>query len=190
MNDLLYKYRGIENFRFFVDIIMKNRLFAAKYKDLNDPMEGQYYYNTGQYETSIIDKIASEKENLRLCSLSRVKDHELMWSHYAEGHRGVVIGLQVSEEHDVRPVRYTGLAYLNGDQIAEDTPREILSHKLNVWEYEAEERVFVRNSDFINVRVREVITGRAMSNQNYGFIKDLVERIDPNIIVIKASNFM
>ena len=40
MTGVLYKYRGIQNFRFLVDIILKNRLYAAKYSDLNDPMGG------------------------------------------------------------------------------------------------------------------------------------------------------
>ncbi len=48
MNELLYKYRSLDNFKNFVDIILKNRLYAARYKDLNDPMEGQYYYRHGE----------------------------------------------------------------------------------------------------------------------------------------------
>lgn len=44
---LLYKYRSIENFQFFVDIILNKRLYAARYLDLNDPMEGHYIYADG-----------------------------------------------------------------------------------------------------------------------------------------------
>lgn len=191
MDELLYKYRGIQNFRFFVDILMKNRIFAAKYKDLNDPMEGQYYYNKGELNKEMLRKLATDKGVLRLCSLSKTKDNELMWSHYAEGHRGVAIGLIVDKKrYDVRPINYNGLAYLNGVQVEQDAPREILSHKLNVWSYEEEERVFVSDINYVDVQVKEVITGRAMSNQDYGFIRDLLDKIDPSINLIKASTFM
>jgi hypothetical protein len=188
---ILYKYRGIQNFRFFVDIILKNRLYAAKYVDLNDPMEGQYYYNKGDLDKSIIKKLASDKGDLRLCSLSRKKDNELMWSHYSEGHRGVAIGMTIdNNQYDVRPIQYTGLAYLTNGQIQHDTPREILSHKLNVWAYEEEERVFITDRLYIDIQVTEVITGRAMSNQDFSFIKEIAEKINPQIQVIRADSFM
>ena len=82
MTNILYKYRSLDNFKNFIDIILKNRLYAAKYKDLNDPMEGQYYYRTGELDRNIRDRLAEEKGELRLCSLSRVNNNELMWSHY------------------------------------------------------------------------------------------------------------
>jgi hypothetical protein len=191
MDKILYKYRGVQNFRFFIDIIMKNRLYAAKYVDLNDPMEGQYYYKSGELDKSMLRKISSDKGDLRLCSLSRKKDNELMWSHYAEGHRGVAIGLNVdNNRYDVRPIQYTGIHYLNSGQIEQDTPKEILSHKLNVWSYEEEERVFVTDKFYVDIEVKELITGRAMSNQDYSFIKEIVEKVNPSIRLIKAQSFM
>ncbi len=45
---MFYKYRGIKEFRYFVDIILNKRLFAAPYFDLNDPMEGHYLDIRGQ----------------------------------------------------------------------------------------------------------------------------------------------
>lgn len=191
MDKILYKYRGVQNFRFFIDIIMKNRLYAAKYVDMNDPMEGQYYYNKGDLDKSMLRKISSDKGELRLCSLSRKNNNELMWSHYSEGHRGVAIGLTVdNSKYDVRPIQYTGIHYLNGGQIEQDTPREILSHKLNVWSYEEEERVFVTDKFYVDIEVKELITGRAMSNQDYSFIKEVVEKVNPSIKIIKAQTFM
>lgn len=191
MDRILYKYRGIQNFRFFVDIVMKKRLFAAKYIDLNDPMEGQYYYNTGELDKKIIQKISSDKGDLKICSLSRKKDNELMWAHYSEGHRGVAIGISVdATKFDVRPIQYTGLAYLTNGQIEQDTPREILSHKLNVWAYEEEERIFVNDKQYVDIQVKEIITGRAMNSRDFSFIRELVARIDPSIQIIKADTFM
>jgi hypothetical protein len=43
MSDLLYKYRSIANLRFFKDIVINRRLYAAPFRTLNDPMEGLLY---------------------------------------------------------------------------------------------------------------------------------------------------
>ncbi len=81
MTSTLYKYRSLDNFKNLPDIKLKKRLYTAKYKDLNDPMEGQYYYRTFELEEIIRNKLVEAKGEIRLCSLSRVNNIELMWSH-------------------------------------------------------------------------------------------------------------
>lgn len=191
MTDILYKYRSLDNFKRFVDIILKNRIFASEYKNLNDPMEGQYYYQSGELDSRIRNKLYEEKGKLRLCSLSKVRDNQLMWSHYTNGQRGVAIGLRIDGSlYTVRPIQYDGLVSLSSQGLNDQTAIEILSHKLFVWNYEEEVRVFVREGRFIDVKVEEVITGVAMSNADFGLVKELVEKINPNIRVIKAETFM
>ena len=191
MTIMLYKYRGIQNFRFFVDIIMKSRLFAATYKDLNDPMEGKYYYHHGVLDKTVVNKLASEKEDLRICSLSRRKDNELMWAHYAEGHRGVVVGLSIADkDFNIRPIDYNGIVFLASGQVHQATPMDILSHKLDVWSYEEEERVFIKKRKYVYIEIKEIITGRSMSNQDFSFISDLVHKIIPSVTIIKAETFI
>ena len=118
MTEILYKYRSLDNFKNFIDIILRNRLYAAKYKDLNDPMEGQYYYMAGELDRNIHDRLVDEKRELRLCSLSRVSNNELMWSHYTNGQRGVAIGLRVDEtQYIVRPIQYNGFVSIRNQAI-------------------------------------------------------------------------
>lgn len=191
MNEILYKYRSLDNFKNFVDIILRNRLYAAKYKDLNDPMEGQYYYRRGELNRNIRSKLLEEKGDLRLCSLSKVRDNQLMWSHYTNGHRGVAIRLRIVDtDCTVRSIQYNGLASIRNQDFNDQTAIEILSHKLEVWNYEEEVRVFVRDRHFIDVRIEEVITGVSMSNADFGLVRDLTEKINPEIGVIKAETFM
>jgi hypothetical protein len=191
MTEILYKYRSIDSFKNFVDIILKNRLYSARYKDLNDPMEGQYYYNRGELDSGIRNKISEEKGELRICSLSRINNNELMWSHYTNGQRGVAIGVTIDErKYQIRPIQYNGLAFIRNQNFNDQTAIEILSHKLEVWNYEQEERVFIRDRHFIDVTVEEIITGRAMSNSDFGFIRELVEKINPRIRIIKADSIM
>lgn len=189
MTEILYKYRGLDNFKNFVDIILKNRLYAAQYKDLNDPMEGQYYYHRGELNKTIRDKILEEKGTLRILSLSRVNNNQLMWSHYADGHKGVAIGVRIDEsEYDVQPIEYDGIVTIRNSDYNGQTAREILRHKLEVWSYEKEVRVFQRNQMFIDVNIEEIILGQRVSNQNVGLIRELTEKINPNIRISRAED--
>ena len=191
MDNLLYKYRSLDNFKNFVDILLKNRLYAARYKDLNDPMEGQYYYQSGTLSQSVRNKILQEKGELRICSLSRVNNNELMWTHYTNGQRGVAIGVEIDRnKYSVRPIQYNGIASIRQQDFSDQTAMEILGHKLEVWSYEQEERVFIHDKHFIDVKVKTIITGSAMSPQDFGFIRDLINHINPNIEIIKAENIM
>ncbi|MBO6495308.1 MAG: DUF2971 domain-containing protein [Roseivirga sp.] len=188
MTEVLYKYRGLDNFKNFVDIILKNRLYAAQYKDLNDPMEGQYYYHRGELNKTIRDKILEEKGTLRILSLSRVNNNQLMWSHYADGHKGVAIGVRIDEiEYDVQPIEYDGIVTIRNSDYNGQTAREILRHKLEVWSYEEEVRVFQRNQLFIDVKIEEIILGQRVSNQNVGLIRELLEKINPEIQIRRAE---
>lgn len=179
---LLYKYRSIENFRFFTDIILKQRLYAAQYFDLNDPMEGRYLYHGEQTMDKDIEMVLSGKKNkVRIVSLSRDSENELMWAHYANGHRGVAIGVEIDRHrYDVREIKYDGIPSVGTSAWSMDA-KDILIHKNEVWDYEEEERIFVTEGLFAEVEVRELILGSKMSTQDIGFISDLIKCINPDI---------
>lgn len=186
---LLYKYRGIQGFRYFTDIILKSRLYAAPYFDLNDPMEGRYLYNQsdGKIDEDMARKLKGDKEKVRVCSLSRDPNNELMWSHYAEGHKGVAIGVEVDRtKYEVRPINYDGLHQIGLNNFHSGSAIDVLSHKLDVWRYEEEERVFTNGKQYIEVSVNKIICGSRMSTQDKGFITDLVEKVNPSIEIINA----
>lgn len=132
---MLYKYRSLRDFKFFIDIILKQRLYSSPYFELNDPMEGQYLYNRGELSKELVQAIKGEKEKFRICSLSKEPEHPLMWAHYADGHKGVVIGVTVNKDkYDVRPVIYSDeLPNINtGTYISLETAKDILCHKVSV----------------------------------------------------------
>ena len=191
MTKILYKYKGLDNFKHFVDIILKNRLYAARYEDLNDPMEGQYYYHNGELDRKIREKIKTMKGELRICSLSRVNNNELMWSHYTNGQRGVVIGVKVNNpRYTIRSMKYDGIAYVRKQDYSNQTAIDILSHKLEVWSYEEEERIFQEKEHFINVQIVEIVTGRRMSKKDFSLITELVRIINPSIRIIRAESIL
>ena len=185
---MLYKYRGIKDFRYFIDIVLKKRLYASPYFQLNDPMEGHYLYSTGELESDVRELIENQRDKLRICSLSKIPDNELMWAHYAEGHRGVVIGVEIDEtKYEVVPIKYTGLKRIGRMDISNSTAREILSHKLTVWSYEKEVRIFVESTYYVDVSVEKIIAGRSMSNQDFGFITELMAKIDKDIRIERMT---
>ncbi len=187
MTGILYKYRSLKNFRDLVDILLRNRLYAAQYQDLNDPMEGQYYYKEGELDLSIREKILGDKQVLRICSLSQVNNNELMWSHYADGQRGIAIGVMVDErKYTVRPIEYSGLPTIRQQGLSASAI-DILSHKLKVWDYEKEVRVFVERKQYVNVHVEEIILGRAIKAADSKLIKELIGRINPDIRILEAQ---
>jgi len=180
---VLFKYRSLDSFEYLVDILAKERLYASKYSELNDPMEGQYLYESfGGVEEDMKETLKTRKQELRICSLSEKPDDTLMWSHYADGHSGVVIGVEVDDfTYDVRPVIYDGPARVTGHDADPEIAKEILSHKLEAWAYEREVRAFVDGKHYIQVDLRLIVCGRSMSNQDISLINELVEGLCPHV---------
>jgi hypothetical protein len=186
---MLYKYRGITAFRYLADIFVKSRLYAAPYDQLNDPMEGMYVTSdTGDLDEDMRKFLDSAKQNLRVCSLTKSRNNFLMWSHYAEGHRGVVVGVDiVDKKSETREVIYDGPMQLGIRTVSYNTPRELLSHKLVAWSYEEEVRVFVENGYYVSVEIREVIFGSRMSNQEKSFLREFLRRVCPTLPIIDSE---
>lgn len=188
---MLYKYRSNQNFKNFVDIILNNRLYAAEYKSLNDPMEGLYTYSIFDISRETVNRIKNSKRKNRILSLSKNCNNSLMWSHYADGHRGVVIGVEIVDDN-VReePIIYTEKVYQldNADIMPQDVAVEILKHKLDFWSYEEEVRILKVNEKFVDVEVKEVILGRVMAPDDERFVTDLIQKINPKIKITKARD--
>lgn len=182
---MLYKYRSLESFETFVDIVLNERIYAAPYFDLNDPMEGLYRYTEGTINQQLIRDIKGQKEKLRICSLSRNCISTLMWSHYANSHKGVAIGVEVSPHQEVRGINYEGMSFVqNATKIgSHETAKKILTYKLNSWIYEDEERVFVTSGNYAKVRILEVVLGANISDKHKALVRKLVKKVDENISV-------
>lgn len=184
---MLYKYRSIEQFKFFVDILVRKKLYAAKYFELNDPMEGQYLYtgSSNGVNQDIQQILTSRKNKIRICSLSKNYQSPVMWSHYANGHRGVVLGVEVDiAKYNIRSVYYDGPMRIDLNNLNPNSAIDILTTKLQAWEYEEEERVFTLDgSQFVDIDLKKIIIGSRMNTRDKGLIMDLVESICPEVVV-------
>ncbi|MCS0234965.1 MULTISPECIES: DUF2971 domain-containing protein [Vibrio] len=182
---VLYKYRDFNSLRFLFDIFLNNRLYAAKYTNLNDPMEGHYLLKPEVLISDATRKlIKNTKDSYGIVSLCADEDNPLMWAHYANGHNGIAIGVEVIEEDcELAEIKYRGLSELS--HFAEEQPelvaQKILTYKHDFWGYENEYRVLTRFNDYVSVEVVKVIFGCKVSDKDFEFYNSLISRLNPNI---------
>jgi len=185
---MLYKYRSVKDFHYLEDIIKNKRLYAARYDELNDRDEGHFYYNSHDYSEETLKAIRSSKLMNRVLSLSRNVNEELMWGHYADGHRGIVIGVEVDlDKYKMKPIEYTRDLIRIGDlknESIEELVKRVLMQKNVRWSYEEEERIFARHREnFVSVSIKEIIIGLRVSTEYIEKINELVTEFYPSIII-------
>ena len=194
---IYYKYRSFDNFKFFIDILLNNRLYAAKYNELNDIREGIYSHD-GTLEKDIISDIKNDKVNLRICSLSKSNNIQPMWAHYANNHKGIAIGIKLSnDKYSIENVDYSGIkrdvssANIHDESIA----KKILSCKETEWRYEKEVRIFTKVNDsndtgYIDIEIVEIILGAYILENDRDILNQIIDRIGLNIRIIEYKDVM
>ncbi len=182
MAEHYYKFRSLQNLKRFIDIILNNRLYASRYDELNDPMEGVYLTNPSN--GNIIRLLRMEKYKTRICSLSEDYRHTLLWSHYADSHKGCCIEVSAVNERELP----TSVRYIEEIPVVNDMQdgKELLSHKSTVWEYEKEVRYF-RKTSYLNIKIYRVIFGLKVSEDDYRFYKKLINAINPMIEICRIN---
>jgi hypothetical protein len=176
---VLYKYRGLSNLQFALDILVNHRLHAARYKDLNDPMEGQYEYIVGTLEKWERDQIYGEKMGYCLVALSETHNNVLMWSYYGESHAGMVVGVDINQQ-DAQAVPIDYVDNLNINLNHHDIAQGVLSKKLQLWRHERERRVFVRQP-FLRVNIRELYFGVGTPHPMKELVTSIANKFCPGI---------
>lgn len=186
MSKILYKYKKVDDFKYLLDILLNNRLYAAKYTELNDPMEGYYYYYQNNIGRDLIDNLRNDKAKLRICSLTNDKDNLVMWSHYADNHSGLVIGVELNGKYEPKTVNYLQeLKLINF--VDNHTAEYILTNKLKLWEHEKEQRIIIDDSEYVTVEIKEIILGNKMPRKNRDLIRAIVSKIKHDNHNIKVS---
>ncbi|HEY2344359.1 MAG TPA: DUF2971 domain-containing protein [Xanthomonadaceae bacterium] len=161
----LYKYRSLENLWHCLDIVVNQRLHCAPWIELNDPLEGRYevyFGNKVKDPQRLIGKIEWKRQKFRIASLSSDPKNFLLWSHYADGHKGVVVEVDIPETHpDLFQVIYSPFASIFSEAIQlKDDMRHIFNGKTEEWEYEREYRVVTTREHFkLDTPVKKVLLG-------------------------------
>ncbi len=178
---MYYKYTSIEKLDRIIDVFKNNRLYAANYKDLNDPMEGFYLVNN-QISQQIIQEIKTNKHQFRICAFTTTDTSKLMWAHYADSFKGAVLGFDTNELVD--DVSYDGLYMLDKFNSTSESIQNIFKHKFGEWEYESEKRVITQNNkQYIKVIPTVLIFGLLVDKNIKEMIVNYFNNHFPNVLL-------
>lgn len=159
--------------------------------------------------------IQSNFRNAAVFCTTRSYKNKLMWAHYAEQHRGVVLGFSPDYENDsflrlLRPISYSNnrpqfmksvldLSLGGSKPTAEELERlwyELLYTKSPEWSYEEETRVVIPNevpvgqsATFLKYQARELshlFLGCRMSDTSRNQIIDMARALNPHVEISLA----
>jgi hypothetical protein len=108
-------------------------------------------------------------------------------------------GRENTDKYAIRTVKY-GRLYKLEKQGGNDEERfkiamDILTRKQESLAVEKKERAFVKSTNeqedeskkYVTVKIKQIITGRGITKENYACIKELIDRYNPNIRLIKEQ---
>ncbi len=198
-----YKYRNLKDFERFLDVVINRRMYGAKTRELNDPMEGKF--NKNNLDQDDFNNIYNGLNNTRICSLLTKQDNQnfpndyLMWSHYADSHNGCCIEVQITRKNnpgwEVYEVMYQdhmpSLDGLNGMERI----HKILTVKTPIWKDEHEVRAIKVYDDgkvnslsqFYYVNIKAVYFGCRVSLEKCKFYKRIINGANPAIKIYKVK---
>lgn len=132
-------------------------------------------------------------DTVGVLSLSRQYDNALMWAHYAEYHRGFVVGFKYNKpddleetDMDIRRIIPQEVKYSKEKPIyapsSNDFDMSVLLTKDDIWKYEAEERAFtwgekpgIHPYDRAK-RLHCIIAGAKISNEDLILLRNAVQQ--------------
>jgi len=154
----LYRYLTYDD-RTIAILRDKQIYFPAAHK-LNDPFEFRFHLKTSSVHGIIIDLSSLEEaigqmKNCGVLALSEVNDNILMWSHYADKHRGICIEFERTDTNELGnwdhclPVLYQQeLPSFNPLEIEDsEAVTQARSTKGEYWKYEQEWRILTYESN-------------------------------------------
>jgi Protein of unknown function (DUF2971) len=146
MSQRFYKFTCA---KYGISSLRDRRLKKTTIDELNDPFD-HYAIDTTDSDMSfaVTAMVAEHKRDIGIICLSRNWNNLLMWSHYADKHKGVCLGFDIPDGSYL-DVRYQP-NLLQRHELTdnpEDFANRMLSAKHESWSYEQEVRVFVDLND-------------------------------------------
>jgi Protein of unknown function (DUF2971) len=186
---ILYKYRALSPdsaFRNTMQILSRSEIYCSSPDEFNDPFECQVQVLVGedmapleqQNDAELLQRIRNDmRAKLRIFSMSAINNNSLMWSHYADSHRGICLGFSIETDDEwfglAAPVRYTDelpVVDLTSQGSSAKNFESIALCKDTRWSYEQEWRIAslepTKVREFPSHLLVEVILGCEISNRH------------------------
>ena len=135
---------------FGLEDIKQRRLKIARIADLNDPFEFLARADDARERAALRATKETQAKTTGLLCFSRSWHNPVQWSHYADRHRGLCLGFDVSDV-DAKPVAYRSAPihfnlarYQRDGHYAQEFAERMISSKFSDWSYEQEVRLYVR----------------------------------------------
>jgi hypothetical protein len=179
----LYRYRSLKELDREIDAIEQGYLFCAGFTALNDPMEGLFsssrHFREKEDYRAMRQSILDNKSAVGMCCFCEVKNHELMWAHYADQFSGICVSYGLSKLLRCLPdnVAFVRMFYDETEPTLHrssaphnDLARRVLSYKNHRWLYEREWRLFAPAQGKVYYRDQDCVTtvylGSRISDQH------------------------
>lgn len=133
------------------DAIRRRRLKIARINELNDPFEFLAVESGVPEVRRAFQKVKDQQhQGTGILCFARSWRNPVMWSHYANRHKGLCLGFDVPDEL-LTEVEYRSKRtkpnlplLVAGGEAAASHMQKLLTTKFSHWRYERESRVFVR----------------------------------------------
>lgn len=208
----LYKYYSIEDDKLqrLIDLLNTKEIYLSNGENFNDPFDIRITYRKTN-KLKFVDKF-------RILCLTSSYSNKLMWSHYADSHKGVCVTIEVDDEF-IFPAYYTRervyddsnldviLSQTNKRKVKKnlDKPYAMSSKKKlgyvkdSTWAYENEyrvvfydkERVQLINGERLKVKIHKVYLGNCIDAVKEKIIRDVckINKIDVTKIKFDDSGY-
>lgn len=135
--------------QFGLENIEKRRIKIARIKDLNDPYEFiPVHLPTREQRKGMREMKRLADQEYGIVCFTTNWEHPMMWSHYADRHRGMCLGFDTATARPVIPIEYTpnllAAKHFQRYQIDDMSPVDYMRTwfvKYEAWNYEAEHRM-------------------------------------------------
>ena len=224
---IFFKYRKID--KYFLSSLVNSELYFARPDRLNDPfdckvnilksLENAVLKSDPPSRTRLeklrgmhkfYGKLESDLANMGVCSFSLELNNPLMWSHYADSHRGVCLTYSFPPSffkqtaHDilgVAPVEYDNNplsdwfiqeAHRIGDfeEFGISLLQKALTVKAKLWEYEKEVRI-IRATEGVQALdkhyLKQVCFGLATPDDDIALVKRIIGQVGYSVTICKMQ---
>lgn len=138
------------NSKYGIEDIRERRLRISRITELNDPFEFLGVdLSDREFRKAMKETKAELSTNKGLLCFSKTWRNPLLWGHYADKHKGMCLGFEVSTDM-LGKINYVKERFAAPKVLDEIFMKKVLFSKFEHWSYEKEYRVYAQLEEEIN----------------------------------------